>query len=255
MAFTQGALDHVLGVASSGLVGEELVEKLAEALAVAADASSVSVFELEPRIRGFVPIGEACHDGVVEEEGVDELFWEFWLHSACAWTDPASPWFGRHPLDEPLDPERLYPTWRSYHETPMMLTYGREVGLGHEVVIPLESQPGRTRRVLVNRAASDPAFTDLDLTMLRLLQPHLDRAVRRAVNGVPARDRLSPRELEILSLVRAGHSTRDIAAGLWVQPSTVRKHLENVYAKLDVHGRTEAVAVVWGHPGVAEAAS
>ena len=42
--------------------------------------------------------------------------------------------------------------------------------------------------------------------------------------------------------MRGGTSTKDIAAALWVSPSTVRKHLENVYTKLDVHGRTAAVA-------------
>ena len=36
-----------------------------------------------------------------------------------------------------------------------------------------------------------------------------------------------------------------------VSVSTVRKHLENVYTKLDVHGRTEAVAKVYAHPGAA----
>jgi len=89
--------------------------------------------------------------------------------------------------------------------------------------------------------------------MFRLLQPHLERAVQRAITGDPMKDRLSERELEILTFVRAGKTTREIASALWVQPSTVRKHLENIYGKLGVHGRTEAIAAVWGHAGVAEA--
>ena len=36
----------------------------------------------------------------------------------------------------------------------------------------------------------------------------------------------------------------EIAQILWVAPSTVRKHLENVYAKLGVHTRTAAAAFV-----------
>jgi DNA-binding CsgD family transcriptional regulator len=255
MAFTRSALDDLLAVtASDDVAGPDLVLAAARMLAVAADAESVSVFELEPRTRTYVSLGEVLlgDDVGAEDDGIDELFWDAWDDSPCSWTERTSPWYGRYPAEAVLDPERLYPTWRSYAATPMMLGHGRYVGLGHEVVIPLQSSPGRTRRVLVNRPAADSPFTDDELMMLRLLQPHLDSMVRRAVAGVPARDLLSPRELEILSYVRGGRSTKDIAATLWVQQSTVRKHLENIYAKLEVHGRTEAVAKVWGHPGFAE---
>lgn len=254
MAFARTAVDDVLAVAAADdIAGPDLVLALARSLAAAAGADSVSVFELEPRTRTAVTLGEVLLDGPEEiDDDLDALFWDTWDDSPCSWTERTSPFFGRYPAEAVLDPERLYPTWRAWAATPMMLGYGRHVGLGHEVIIPLQSAPGRTRRVLVNRPATDDSFTDDDLLMLRLLQPHLDAAVRRAVAGVPARDLLSPRELEILSYVRGGRSTKDIAATLWVQQSTVRKHLENVYAKLDVHGRTEAVAKVWGHPGWAE---
>jgi len=254
MAFGRTQVDDVLAVAAADdLAGPELVTALAHTLAVAAGADSVSVFELEPRTRTDVSLGEVLLDGPEpEDEELGTMFWDAWADSPCSWTEKSSPWYGRYPAEAVLDPERLYPTWRSFAATPMMLSYGRHVGMGHHVVIPLQSAPGRTRRVLINRPAADGSFTDDDLLMLRLLQPHLDAAVRRAVAGVPARDLLSPRELEILSYVRGGRSTKDIAAALWVQQSTVRKHLENVYAKLGVHGRTEAVAKVWGHPGWAE---
>jgi DNA-binding CsgD family transcriptional regulator len=39
-----------------------------------------------------------------------------------------------------------------------------------------------------------------------------------------------------------GKTNADIAGLLWLAPSTVRKHLENVYAKLGVSTRTAAVA-------------
>lgn len=51
---------------------------------------------------------------------------------------------------------------------------------------------------------------------------------------------LTRREGEILSWVAHGKTNGEIAAILWVAPSTVRKHLENIYAKLDVHTRTAA---------------
>jgi len=55
---------------------------------------------------------------------------------------------------------------------------------------------------------------------------------------------LTPREFEILELVAEGMTNGEIAERLWVSPLTVRRHLENVYAKLGVHTRTAAAAFV-----------
>ena len=253
MAFTRSSLDHLLDVAAGGRSVDGSVDALAAALAVAADADFVSIFELDPRTRTQIDYGTMDFSEIEEADGAEEVFWEVWKVAPCSWTSPGSPFFGRHPIDEPFAPERLYPTWSAYAESPLMREYGLENGLGHEVIIPLEAMPGRFRRILVNRPPEDLPFTDADITMFRLLQPHLERAVQRAITGDPMKDRLSERELEILTFVRAGKSTRDIASALWVQPSTVRKHLENIYGKLGVHGRTEAIAAVWGHAGVAEA--
>lgn len=53
-------------------------------------------------------------------------------------------------------------------------------------------------------------------------------------------DTLTSREREILALVADGRTNVQIAALLWVAPSTVKKHLEHVYEKLEVGGRTAA---------------
>lgn len=54
--------------------------------------------------------------------------------------------------------------------------------------------------------------------------------------------RLTPREREVLGLVASGLTNVEIARTLWIEPSTVSKHLEQAYAKLGVHTRTAAVA-------------
>jgi DNA-binding NarL/FixJ family response regulator len=59
---------------------------------------------------------------------------------------------------------------------------------------------------------------------------------------------LTRRELEILELVAEGRTNGEIAERLWVSPLTVRRHLENVYAKLGVHTRTAAAAFVRERP-------
>ena len=53
---------------------------------------------------------------------------------------------------------------------------------------------------------------------------------------------LSEREIEVLHLVAAGQSNNEIAASLIVSPGTVKKHLNNVFGKLQVSSRTQAVA-------------
>lgn len=52
---------------------------------------------------------------------------------------------------------------------------------------------------------------------------------------------LSKRELEILSLLARGHSNQEIAAKLFVSLSTVKTHIQNLFEKLDVKRRIQAV--------------
>ena len=54
---------------------------------------------------------------------------------------------------------------------------------------------------------------------------------------------LTPRELEMLTAISRGLSNRDIAKELWVTEQTVKFHLSNVYRKLDVSNRSEALLV------------
>ena len=57
---------------------------------------------------------------------------------------------------------------------------------------------------------------------------------------------LTGREQEVLALVAEGLTNAEIGALLWISPGTVRRHLENVYAKLEVHTRTAAVRAAYG---------
>jgi DNA-binding NarL/FixJ family response regulator len=52
---------------------------------------------------------------------------------------------------------------------------------------------------------------------------------------------LSKREYEILQLIDQGLSNQDIAQRLFLSESTVKKHVSNLFLKLDVQRRTEAI--------------
>lgn len=94
------------------------------------------------------------------------------------------------------------------------------------------------------------------LESIRPLEAETRRLASRFGLAVPATDTasdlaasvsLSARELEVLRLVDRGLSNGEIASKLFVAPSTVKTHLENVYGKLGVRRRTQAVAIVREH--------
>jgi LuxR family maltose regulon positive regulatory protein len=53
---------------------------------------------------------------------------------------------------------------------------------------------------------------------------------------------LTRRELEVLKLIDRGCSNQDIAAQLYISLATVKRHISNIYTKLDARGRTQALS-------------
>jgi len=58
---------------------------------------------------------------------------------------------------------------------------------------------------------------------------------------------LTPRELQVLRLVAAGKSNREIASALVISEHTVARHVQNIFGKLDVSSRTAAGAFAHEH--------
>jgi len=52
---------------------------------------------------------------------------------------------------------------------------------------------------------------------------------------------LSEREIEVLQLIAAGHKYQEIAERLVISLNTVRHHTKNIYSKLEVNNRTQAI--------------
>jgi len=55
-------------------------------------------------------------------------------------------------------------------------------------------------------------------------------------------DPITIRETDVLKLLALGYSDKKIAENLFITQGTVHKHLKNIYSKLDVHSRMEAIA-------------
>lgn len=64
----------------------------------------------------------------------------------------------------------------------------------------------------------------------------------RALSGEGTGDALTERELEILRCMAQGKDSQGIADELTISANTVRTHLQNIFSKLGVHSRLEAVA-------------
>ena len=65
---------------------------------------------------------------------------------------------------------------------------------------------------------------------------------RRRRSDQPLIEPLSERELEILQLIAAGHSNAEIGQKLYIATGTVKRHINNIYGKLDAGSRTQAIA-------------
>ena len=123
-----------------------------------------------------------------------------------------------------------------------------------ELGIPRET--ARTR-VLVGQACAE--LGDLDTATMELeaareafarlgAVPELAR-VESLTRGAGDRDShgLTTRELEILRELATGKSNREIAAALVISDHTVRRHIQNIFAKLGVSSRAAATAFAFRH--------
>jgi LuxR family maltose regulon positive regulatory protein len=97
-------------------------------------------------------------------------------------------------------------------------------------------------------------FVDEGTPMAALLRQALSRGItpgytarllgacRPSAVEPPLVEPLTPRELEVLLLVVAGLRNQEIAAQLVISVATVKRHITNIYGKLDVSHRTQAVS-------------
>ena len=76
----------------------------------------------------------------------------------------------------------------------------------------------------------------------RKVQAELQRVTTPAV-GVVSEEviALTPRENEVLGLIAHGHNNREIAAALSISEKTVKTHVSNIFAKLQITDRSQAV--------------
>ena len=89
-------------------------------------------------------------------------------------------------------------------------------------------------------AAHSEMKSVLAIAAMRSGDPTLAELSATALKDTKINTPLSRREREVLQLVAEGFRNDQIARQLFISPFTVKTHLQNIYAKLDVRSRTEA---------------
>lgn len=130
---------------------------------------------------------------------------------------------------------------------------GKEAPDVKVIVLSMHDEPAYVRRAVELGAAGyllKNADREVILDALRAV--HAGHAYVQSdltgtlLNSISGKERtatvLSPRELEVLSLVSQGFENKQIATSLGISEATVKTHLKGVFARLDVSSRAEAVA-------------
>ena len=123
-----------------------------------------------------------------------------------------------------------------------------------ELQAPYEAARARVLMGLACRALGDTDTAELELdAACRVFQqlgaaPEIARVEAESRTAAPAAaGGLTAREVQVLRLVAAGKGNRAIAADLVISEHTVARHVQNIFAKLDVSSRSAATAFAFEH--------
>lgn len=169
----------------------------------------------------------------VDPSGEDPAFWaHFWQSEPCSYPDTSHDYASVTRISDFYSDKQ----WRGtgmYREC-----FGAGV-VEHEMMACLPDGPGRSLRMLCFRGPG-PDFGDREVFLLQVLRPHIAEACRAAARRYSGAGSLTSRQVEILELVRSGHSNRQIARRTGISEGTVRTHLNGIFIRLGVDSRTAA---------------
>ncbi len=196
---------------------------------VACDEVTFQVMDPYRQAGSVQDVEAITHAGDDEEW---DLWWPaFWEH--CSYSLRSGDYVSVTRGSDALPGRTVGPHWSAYLEA------SPESG-AHHAMVSLPPAGSTDRRLLLWRE-SGPDFSDRDIHLLSLLRPHLVDVFDRHQEAREGTPDLTARQREILRLVADGLTNGQIARRLGLADATVRKHLENTYARLGVTSRTAAV--------------
>ena len=109
------------------------------------------------------------------------------------------------------------------------------------------------------REKDDLDYTEKDLIILNIIKPHLanqmyklfilngmfnNLKISKKLNQGKNRFNLTNREVDVVKQILDGKNNHEVANNLFVSINTVKKHLMNIYKKVDVNNRTELTSLI-----------
>ena len=129
---------------------------------------------------------------------------------------------------------------RSLRRLQLYREFFQPFGIEASLSIRIQVTPRRAVDLGCTRSSGD--FSVQDRFALDVVRSFLDRLVLLHDERSLESNRLTRREHQVLALVARGASNAEIGTELVIAPGTVKKHLDNIYAKLGAANRAEAVA-------------
>jgi len=254
-ADVQAILDLLVDVGEIGVdrpYPREVVERLRDVVR----CDVVLYEEFDPHAKRNGPALAVGPDGTVAMDGESET-----EDDALYWTIGPCPIVQHRLRTGDLAAVRLSDLVdrRRYRELPIYRDYYAPARIEHMLDLGLPPGHGWHRSLLFYRRKGERDFSDRDRAVLEALRPHLARLEAEAVvrrrlaeamrqrdpAGAPDPcDQLTAREREVVDLVSEGKTNAEVGAQLRISAATVKKHLEHVYEKLGVSGRTAAAVSV-----------
>lgn len=153
-------------------------------------------------------------------------------------------------LDEVVD-------WASFKKSEYYNDFLRPLEIDHEIIVYLQSRD-RVLGILSVMRNSSQAFDPKEIELLRLLEPYLTTCLqnfvirREAKPAAPIIDReriqswfsLTKREAEVVEGIFKGRTNAQIAEAFFVSETTVKKHIQNICAKMGLKSRTAIIHTI-----------
>lgn len=176
-----------------------------------------------------------------DDDPFDPVHWKHYWHCApCSYPDRTGD------LRTVVRIADFY-TSRQWHSTGMYTDLYRPKGHEHELMLSLPfgagrsvPGPGKSLRLFLFRGPGSD-FSEADRALLTLLRPHLHQAYLDAERRRHPVPELTARQWQLMDMLAAGYTNANMARRLGVSEGTVRKHLENIYRRLQVSSRAAAI--------------
>lgn len=143
-------------------------------------------------------------------------------------------------IDATAEIKRLYP-----HIKVIMLTVFdndenifKAIKAGADGYLLKEISPDELHKAIIDTLNGGAYMTpSIALKTLRMFRQPIDFETEQADADI----KLTEREVKVLEQLATGIKYEQIAANLFVSTGTIRKHIENIYFKLQVHNKLEAI--------------